>query len=152
KRYFAEELINLVHKSPALNDSSFASLELREVNFTDYEQDCQYFFFANSCWLASKKGVEVLHPLKVNRKVWESKILKHTPTLMKPFFEVTRDKYDGLDIIIHNQEDMFFRFLIQTSRIHWRKELEENLHNLPEDEQEKYREENKFNIAGPNLT
>src|SRR5690606_14345031 len=37
-------------------------------------------------------------------------------------------------------------------RLHWRKELEENLIELSEEDREKYIKENKFNIAGPNLT
>src|SRR5690606_4352996 len=146
------DLINLVHKSPALNDNAFTSLVVKELDFKDYEKTEQYFFFQNGVWLASKEGVRSLRPVEVNRRVWESKILKHSPRLLDPMFRIFKNEHGELDIEILDQSDMFFRFLIQTSRLHWRKELEENLIDLSEEDREKYIKENKFNIAGPNLT
>lgn len=47
---------------------------------------------------------------------------------------------------------MFFNYLINASRIHWRKELEDGLENMKPEDRENYRKEHKFNIAGPLLS
>src|SRR5690606_3464086 len=84
--------------------------------------------------------------------VWENRILKHRVRKMEPMFTVYKNGDDEFNIDIHNQDSPFFRFLIQTSRIHWRTELEEYVDTLPADEAEQYRTKHKFDIAGPALT
>ncbi|WP_377611065.1 DUF5906 domain-containing protein [Olivibacter jilunii] len=152
ERFFPEELINLVHRSPQLNEASFSALDTIDLNFTDYEKTEQYMFFKNGTWRIDTNGIEVLKPADVKRKVWESKILPWSPTKLPPMFTITQDKETGdFDIEIHNQECLFFRFLINTSRIFWRKEFEDNLVGKSQEEQDEYHQAHRFDIAGPNL-
>lgn len=150
-RYFPEALIDSMHRSPMLNDSAFALLPEQELDFTDYDPDAQYLFFRNATWQVTKEGVKAMHPKDVTRKVWETKIQDHHVKVLDPMFRVTRDEAGEYDIEILDDSCMFFRFLIQTSRVHWRKELEENLATMPPEDQDAYRKSNLFNIAGPNL-
>src|SRR5690606_19448188 len=116
----------------------------RQIEFKDYEKDCQYFFFLNEVWKITAEGIEALSSLRVDRKVWEDKIIQHSPRRTDPMFRVFKDEKGELDIEILDKSDMFFRFLIQTSRIHWRKELEELLPTLPESKQVDYTIDNQF--------
>lgn len=69
-----------------------------------------------------------------------------------PPFEIFVDNNTGLyDIKIHLQDCLFLNYLIQTSRVHWRTELEQRIEDLPLADREVYRATNKFNIAGPLL-
>lgn len=148
-RYFTESLIDPLHKLPL--DASFALLPEVELDFTDYDPDAQYFFFRNATWRVTKDGIQALQPKDVTRKVWESKILDHKVHVEKQMFTVTRDDTGHYDIEIHDDSCLFFRFLIQTSRIHWRKELEDSLAELSAESQDEYRKNHLFDIAGPNL-
>lgn len=56
------------------------------------------------------------------------------------------------DIIINNMKSKFFAYLVNTSRIYWRKELEYNFENKPLEEKRVYYEKNKFRIDGDGLT
>ncbi|MBP3944391.1 hypothetical protein J5U18_12655 [Sphingobacteriaceae bacterium WQ 2009] len=152
KRYMPEELINVLHRSPLLNEASFAQLPVLELDFTDHDRDAQYMFFKNATWRIDASGVKQLKPADVDRMVWASKILPHSVQQMDNMFTVTKNEEGRYDIEIKNHDCLFFKFLTQTSRVHWRKELEENLVHLPLEERKKYIEANKFNIAGPNLT
>lgn len=152
-RYFPEHLINLAHRSPALKEDTFKTMKFREAEFKDYGKAEQYFFFRNCIWLTNQAGVHQVDPNKNTRRVWENKIIDKSPKLIKePMFRIFRNEKSELDIEIYNQDDMFFRFLIQISRIHWRVELEDSLEGWTDEEAEKYRKDHQFDIAGPNLS
>jgi hypothetical protein len=61
------------------------------------------------------------------------------------------DGTDTWDIDIHEHASNIFRYLINTSRVHWRKDLEYSLDHLDDEDAGKYRLEHLFDIAGPNL-
>lgn len=152
QRFQPEELINIVHRSPVINDSLYATLPVRELDFRDHDRDTQYMFFENATWEISDQEIKQLKPAQSPRLVWSTKILPHRVSKLDDMFTVTKPSEEKFKLEIHNPDSIFFRFLIQTSRVHWRKELEDNLAGLPLAEQEQYRKENQFNIAGPNLT
>src|SRR5690606_32940096 len=89
---------------------------------------------------------------EVDRMAWASKILPHKVQLKERMFTVSRDESGRYDIAVHDDSCLFFRFLMQTSRVHWQKELEDNLADLSADEQEAYKQRNKFTVKGENLT
>src|SRR5690606_16918709 len=151
-RFMPEDLINVVHKSPILTASTYDTLPDLKLDFKDNDVDAQYMFFENTTWKVTKEGVKQLKPTEVDRKAWASKILPHKVQLKKPMFTVTRDETGRYDIEIHDDSCLFFRFLMQTSRVHWQKELEDNLVGLPEEEKEAYKTRNKFTVKGENLT
>lgn len=150
-RFLSEDLINIVHRSPLLNEASFAQLPTVELDFRDYDKKEQFLFFKNETWNISTEGIKRLKPENHTRYVWEKKILPHDARIVDPMFKVSYT--DGhFDMDIFNKDCMFFRFLIQTSRTHWRKELEDNLINTSDQERDAYLRANKFEIKGANLT
>lgn len=151
-RFLHEDLLNLMHRSPALSTTSFDSLPMLDPDFRDYDQWTQYMFFKNITWKITAGGVEEVPNSKVDKMVWETKIHNHRVRRLDPMFKVSQSEDGKYSLEIFNQDSMFFRFLMQTSRIHWRKELEDNLDDISKEEADRYRDENKFNIAGPNLT
>jgi len=152
QRMFEKDLRNKIYKSAQLNESSLSNLRETQINFVDFTDTSQFFFFNNGCVEVKEIGVSVHKPGVVNRFVWEQNVLDHHFKLEEPSFKIIKRGTDEYDIEILNQNCMFLQYLIQTSRVHWRKELEDNLKDLPEAEAEAYRKENHINIAGPNLT
>lgn len=147
------ELRNMFYRSTQLGEGSLSNLPITDVDFTDFDKRSQYFFFMNKTWHVTSEAITELRPKDVKRFVWEQEVISHRATLLEAPFTITKDEFTGdLDITIHNTDDYFFRYLIQTSRIHWREELEHRLYPLPHEQQVAYREKHKFDIAGPLLT
>lgn len=151
-RFMPEELLNVVHRSPMLSAASFDSLPILDPDFRDYEEHAQYMFFKNITWKITAESIEEIKNEKVNKMVWESRIIDKSVKKLDPMFECYTDEKGKLRLKVLNQDCMFFRILIQTSRVHWRKEFEDNLEDLSNEERDAYRTANKFNISGPNLT
>nr|WP_294897787.1 hypothetical protein [uncultured Pedobacter sp.] len=154
QRHQSEDLRNAFHRSAQLSENSLSALDEINIDFNDYTKTEQFFFFENATWKVSKDGIETYKPGDVDRCVWEDEVLTHKADKLKeePFI-VTKNELTGeYDIEIKNDSCLFLRYLINASRNHWRQELEASLEDLTQAEQEKYRLENKFNIAGPNLT
>lgn len=146
------ELRNTFYRSNQLSEGSLSNLPIIDIDFTDFDKSCQYFFFKNRTWKVSASGVEDFRPGEVNRFVWSNEVIDHHVKLMDDLFKITQDPLTNeYDIEILNSNDYFFKYLIQTSRVHWRTELEERLHQYKLEDQEKYREAHKFDIAGPLL-
>ncbi len=92
----------------------------------------------------------------IGRYVWEENVIGHNIKFLPDMFEITHPEgcYESEDfdinVLPHNSN--YFKYLINSSRIYWRKELEQNLADLPPEEAAQYLEENRFNIAGSGLT
>ncbi len=153
-----QKLRNTFYRSSQLKDDSLDNLAFVELDFVYYGKDFQFMFFEDGTWKITADKIEEFGPGQINKMVWEEKVIKHRPKLLDPPFEITEVKNaDGSpswDIVIKRDKCLFLRYLINTSRVHWRTELEERLEKKYTDEAEitKYRQEHKFNIAGPLLT
>lgn len=127
-------LRNTFYKTNQLAESSLSNLPIIEIDFSDFDKHCQYLFFENRTWRVTKDGIEDYRPGEVEKYVWEDEVIKHRVTLEEDYFTVSYDKaLAEFDIEIHNKECLFFQYLINSSRIHWRKEMEEGI-PLHEDE------------------
>jgi hypothetical protein len=148
-----KKLRNMLYESNKLNETSLSNLEETEIDFTDYDADKQYLFFKNTTWEIGKQGIKAYQPGEVNRYVWEDDVIEHNVKVLdSPFTVKLHPDGKSYDITVNHTNCLFFNYLIQTSRVHWRKELEYSLADLTEPERLKYREEHKYSIAGPNLT
>ena len=71
-------------------------------------------------------------------------------------FEITHPEgqcsSEDFDIKILENTSNYFRYLINASRLYWRKELEEGTANMTAEEAENYLKEHRFDIAGPILS
>jgi len=150
------KLRNTFYKSTQLSETSLSNLKETTIDFEDYGKDFQYMFFINKTWKITKDGIEEFKPGEVGKYVWDQELIKHrVKKREKPFTISVIENADGsktYDIEIHDTDCLFLKYLINTCRVHWRKEYEEGWTPDKEAERLKYIEENKFNIAGPRLS
>lgn len=165
-------LRDLAINSTNLAESKLARISKTELNFKDYSQFHQTFSFTHETWKVDKTGIRVTDGRHSNY-VWEENVidkkianfrdLKLQPEKIKildPFFNITKTE-DGLDIEILEKNCDFMNFVINISRVYWRDEyitpwIEKTENKTVAEvyelaDQNQYREENRFNIAGPKL-
>lgn len=127
-----QDLQNAMYTSNQLSVSNLVNLPLVELDFKSYGADFQYFFFPEHTWKITKTGIDEARGLVGGKYVWADKVIEY-PTKnnekinvkkLKPFFEAQQID-DSWHIKLLDKSCMFFRFIIQTARVHWRKELEE---------------------------
>ncbi|WP_138092764.1 hypothetical protein [Sphingobacterium daejeonense] len=138
-RFLDEDLLNVIHKSTVLSEKSFESLPMVDPDFRDHDPWTQFVFFQNITWKITSGGIEEIPNSKVDKMVWEPKILKHKVRKLEPMFLVTQDETKKYHLEVRDSSSMFFRFLMQTSRIYWRRELEDNLEDLTVEQREEYK-------------
>jgi hypothetical protein len=154
ERLHDKNLRNAMFRTTQLNESSLSNLDAVDIDFTDNTAESQFVFFQNKTAEVTKDGIKFHKAGVIDRYIWEEDVLKHhIEEVKQPPFKITRDELGTYDIEILDKNCPFLKYLVQTSRIHWRKELEENLESLfaPAD-REQYLKDNHCTIAGANLT
>jgi hypothetical protein len=121
------DLRNTIYKTPQLGDTSLANIGIFDGDFKTYGPDFQYMFFQKTAWKITAQGITEEKAGTIDKYIWESKVIQHNAKPLPDMFKISRLADGGWDIQITDPSCMFFKFLIQTCRIHWRKELEERL-------------------------
>lgn len=152
ERQFDKDLRNMLYKTTQLNESSLSNLPEIELDFSDNDEKRQFFFFQNTTVQVTANKIEHFAPGVVKRYVWEKNVLEHVLKPQEAPFKIIKKSEGVYDIEILNESCYFLKYLINTSRVHWQTELEDNLSKLSQEEADKYRELHKYDIAGPNLT
>lgn len=148
------DLRNMLLRTNQLTDKSLAQLQLVKPNFSKANFYSQLLFFKEKIWQVTPKGITEHKYGELENHVWKSDILEQNPELQNEHFTITKlDK--GFDIVLHKTDNKYLNYLINTSRIFWREELEDPFKtdkgfNLVE--KNKYFKENQFKIDGPNLS
>lgn len=106
-------MIGYLRKDKLLDD-----LEIHEYNTQYYGSDWQTFQFKNKQIRVSADEIKVVNNPNIN--YWENQIIKHNFRRIEASFTA-----DEKDITIHHTKSHFMRYLINTSRIYWREELEQ---------------------------
>lgn len=163
ERFEERDILNLVLNTPKLASNALDSLQEIDLNFTSYTNVSQLFFFPN-------KTVEVKYAASGSDKikeyepgsddlhnyVWEDSVIPHNFKRQPDAFTIKTCKDElgrlSYDIEIHNVNSHFFGYLINTSRLFWRKELEYNFADKDKEEALKYHAEHQFDISGEGLT
>lgn len=145
------ELRDLLYATQ-LSVNALNKLDAFDIEFKSAEKNAQYMFFENAVLKITAESIERKKRGDVDLYIWEKKMLKHIIQVEEPHFFIKPDPHGNENIEILKTDNKFFNYLINASRIHWRKELEDSLENLKPTEADAYRLKNKFNIAGPNLT
>lgn len=149
---------NLIHNSPRLSDSALDNMREVTLDFTNYTPTTQLFFFPGKTIEATPTGlVEHSGGDGLDRYVWQENVLEHRVTLMPPMFEVERSVTATgearFGVRVNDSESSpLFGYVINTSRVHWRKELEYNFAERDASEAEAYHRAHKFCINGEGLT
>lgn len=152
KRHMPVKLRNVVHRSPHVGESSLEGLLDIELDFKRQDYSNLFLFFTDKLWLINKDGVHEKKGGALDKFVWDTNVIQHKAKVLPPMFEIKQTQ-QGLDIDILDKESIFFKYLINASRVHWRKDLEESFDNkVTSKEAKAYAEKHKFDIAGPNLS
>ncbi|MEE1897104.1 primase-helicase family protein [Flavobacterium rakeshii] len=152
ENHVSMKVLNMVISSQFLNEKGLQSLPCKELDFTTASAKDQLFYFKNKSVKVTAEGIEEVNPAKITNYVWDNKVLNHNIKITAPQFEIFKDKAEDWDIKILEKDNMFFNYLINGSRVHWRNDLEEPFKGKSQQAKEQYHRENRFNIAGPNLT
>ncbi len=145
------DLRDYIYKSPQLGERSLSKLPNLKIDFTDADRQTQYLFFTKKVWKITGNEIIEYKQGEVDKYVWEDKIIDFDIKKEEPHFNIFTDKDGNYDIDVINKDNMFFNYLINTSRIHWKKEQEDYYEGKCQKEAEAYCLEHKFNIAGPNV-
>lgn len=152
ERQMSPDLRDYIYKSNQLGERSMSKLPKLEIDFTDADKHTQYLFFPKKVLKITPAEIVEFKQGEVDKFVWEDKIIDFNIKKEEAHFKVTTDPDGDLDIEIIKKDNPFFNYLINTSRVHWRKELEEFYDDKKESEADAYFKANQFNIAGPNLS
>ena len=168
-------VLNLVLNTPKLQGTALESLQSISLNFSSYTPTSQYYYFQNHAVRVSSGGVEVDPAADGRHYIWQSQVQPHDFKELGEMFRVERsvdsegaDVWD-IEVTAEGLQSKFLCFLVNTSRIYWRREFEElwvdeqtvlmgGMSMKPEDDEghpvrrRDYCRRHHFDIAGPLLT
>ena len=148
---------NLILNTPRLSSAQLEALPEIDVDFTSTGPLEQLFFFRNGTAKVTPGGIDFYsrkqHPLE--QHVWEENVLPHDYRRLENMFsyETYPDENGNIQVKIDIKDPTsshFFGYLINSSRLYWRKEMEYPFSDYQE--REKYRLQHPFDIAGERLT
>jgi hypothetical protein len=153
EQYLPVDIRNLVNNSTRISESTLSGLKSITPDFTDFTPTSQYFFFQNETWEVTAKEIRQYRPDAVDRYVWDTEVVPHPVRRLEPCFKISETEDGEYDIDINpNNRSNYFKILLNTSRVHWRKEFEEAWKgNMDSDEAVAYRDKYHFAIDGPKL-
>lgn len=157
--YQKRDLRNLILSTPTLSAASLEAMKEINPDFTNFTEKSQFFYFPKFSVEVTAAGIQKYdnRTTTTGRYVWEENVIGHDIKIFTdPIFEITHPEgsyeSEDFDIVINAHNSNYFRYLINSSRIYWRKELEEYVGTLSPEEAEAYRQTHKFDIAGPSLS
>lgn len=156
ERCLNENVRNLIVNSMKFSETSLENLKEVELDFSNFTHNTQLFFFPNNNVEVTPKEI-IVHQrgdTAFNHYVWEENVLKHNFKPLPDMFKLTcldkeNNRYD-IDVL-DCKSSPIFGYVINTSRLHWRKEMEERFEDNPE-EAKAYAEKHRFCINGEGLT
>ncbi|WP_234733260.1 toprim domain-containing protein [Tellurirhabdus bombi] len=151
ERCFEWRLRDAFSRSTDLNDQQLALLPELELQFDDFDAHTQYIFFTNKVWKITKDGIEEQDAKTATRYVWANEVIPHKVKKLDAPFAITKDEFSLNRVAVYRKDCLFFRYLINASRVHWRKELEAEMDKFSPSEREFYLEQHPYAIDGPHL-
>ena len=162
ERYLVDGVRALIVNSPRLVGTSLMeAIEEVDLDFTRHRERSQYFFFQqnkkkNVAVEVSADGITVMPDGAVSTFVWDKRVIPHKFSLSEPPFKITHEIDERgkhrYDIEILNPASPLLRYLMNSSRLYWRKELEDNFEGLPDTARKEYFAHKHFCIDGEGLT
>lgn len=151
-----ENVRNLIVNSMKFSETSLENLKEVELDFSSFTPNTQLFFFKNNAVEVTRNDILVHQrgDSSFNHFVWEENVIQHNYKSLPDMFKISCiDKDENLyDIdVLDSNASPVFGYVINASRLHWRKEMEERFENNPE-EAEAYAKTHKFCINGEGLT
>lgn len=144
------DIANLVLSTPYFNENHLMGLSDISLSFKNYDSENQFFFFKNQVVKISSAGVELKKHGTADNYTWNKSIIDHNILPEEKFFEYKKDDLGRDRVTILRQDCDYQNYLINGSRVFWRKDLEEPFTDA--EKKREYHEKNKFNLNGSNLT
>ena len=145
-------VIDQIKTTVQFTDKNLLGLDDIVLDFRNYTVNSQTFFFKNLYANVTAEAIELKQYKYYNRFVWSDAILDTNVFLETPFFKHTNDDAGNDRVEIIRTDCDYMNFLINGSRVFWRKELEEPFAENQTEEKEKYHNENRFNLKANYLT
>ncbi len=135
-----EELQNKIMNCRSMPTNEVSTLKVRDdLDFTSATASSQILYFKNCRVEVTNQGIthQPYSVMSDGHYVWESNIIPHTYYPMKPMFKVTKDEDDHYHINIDPQANCnLLRFLVNSSRLYWRKADEQGMELTPDEKAE----------------
>lgn len=144
------DVANLILSTPYFNENHLLGLSDIELNFKNYDSENQYFFFQNQLVKISADSIDFKKHGTALNYAWDKSIIKHNIFAEDQFFKYYTDELGRNRVEILRSDCQYQNYLINGSRVFWRKELEEPF--TDESKKQAYHEKNRFNLNGDNLT
>lgn len=96
-----------------------------DPDFTTYGYNYQLFYTEDKCYKVT--ATEIKETTEATNYVWENKVIPHRIKLASDYFRIAKDGEGAHHwrIEVLRGDSPFFNYLINTSRLYWRKEMEE---------------------------
>ena len=150
---------NLIIDSPRTSPAAISKLSSVELDFSNYTPNSQLFFFQDCTVRVTADDIETYErgsAIELKRYVWQENIIQHRFKKLEPMFKILRTETEEgkpiYDIDIHDVNSKVFAYLINSSRLYWRRELEELLEDKTEEERNAYIESHRFTIDAQTLS
>lgn len=178
----AKVIRNTIHRSPQVTDKKLERLNYLNPVTKDAGEDYQILYFKDQCLHIGKNEIKKVNYENLEYPVWDTKILDHFIggiDIKKPV-DIWKDDDGNWDVKILDKNNPFLKYLVNSSRIHWRKKgydpFKKEIDQLVEahqkndsenkkskeqlnkeidkvlDRQEKYRQEHNMRFDEPGLT
>ncbi|MCM1296479.1 MAG: hypothetical protein NC311_13155 [Muribaculaceae bacterium] len=151
-------LRNVILTSPYFANDKLENLPEIELDFSTSTKNSQLFHFPRYSVEVKSDGCRKIDSTKesIDYYVWKDKIIPHEINILSDMFVITHPEgsYNSEDfrIEIKSTESKFFKYLINTSRIFWRKEMETRFSPKEQKQREEYCDTHRFDIHGEGLT
>jgi hypothetical protein len=146
------EVIDLMKSAVQFSDKNLLGIDSIELDFTNNTIDTQCFFFKNLYAKVTAEKIEIKPYRTFENFVWKNSILQNDIFLENPFFKYYKNEAGEHKVEILRTDCEYMNFIINTSRIFWRDELEKPFAPNQEKEKQEYHEKNRFNLFGEILT
>ena len=142
--------INLIKQSKFFNSNELKTIDRIQLDFKNFDADTQYFYFNNSVVSISADDIKNSTSNINGKYVWSHKIVDKNIRIEDSYFKYYKDEEGNNRVKILDKSCDFMCYLINASRVFWRKEIEEPFKTV--EKQEKYRKEHLFTLNGNNLS
>lgn len=151
------EVMNLILNSTKLSALGLEALQDKPLDFTGHTPTSQTYFFTNVAAIVTGQEIRLVkrEEYKTSSSVWSDTIIQHNFKLMdEDFFSVVceedSDGHPHYAVRINKVASNLMGYFINSSRLHWRKEMETRFETQAE--RDAYATEHKFDLEGEGLT
>lgn len=149
-RHESVDVLNAMLNSSHTRETALLDLPILPVQFKNATENSQFFFFPNCCVEVTGTNVKSLTYEECGRFVRKEDVKAHDFERIERSFQC--ELKDGeWHITIKHTESKYFCFLINSSRIWWREELEKRKDN-DEAINASYEEAHRFDVFGDRLS